>query len=558
MIRQVRDVWELVLTPLSPVHVGTGRDYEPTEYVIEGHTLYAFSSQAMAQALLPPEWKRLEATTSATPDVTMLRSVQALFHEARDRLAAQAEDALPVAPGLAALYQARVGQTAQRESAGREIINRMAIERCAREGAGGAAIVPGSSLKGSVRTALLNALNADAGRRFDSRERDAHRKLEQALLGYQPHRFEQDPLRLVNLSDARPVQADAPHTEIRFAVNRHKRERRLVSRGGPTEPRGTYQLLETVIGMRLRTFQASLGIQPIPPDRSIPDDWVPRADRRFSARHIADACNRFYRPLLESEIEALRSRGFLSSEWAGVQARLLETMRPSIEAGRAFLLRVGRHSGAESVTLDGVRSIRIMSGKGKEPRYLSEATTWWLAAGDHDDQRHLVPFGWMLVEMRRPGEELPDLMAVREMLDEYQRPLTEWMETERSRRQELRSRRQEAERRRKEADERAAAEERRERERAARLASMSAEEQKLDELVAWYEEDRAAGQTDAGGRLANRLRELMAAADGWPMESRRALADLGERIYSLVGWGKGRKKQEKKARLAALRGEHGE
>lgn len=557
MTRQVRDVWELVLTPLSPVHMGTGRDYEPTDYVIDGETLYALNSAEMGKALLPAERKRLEAVTNGPPSVAMLRSVQGLFFEARERLSARAADAMPVAPGLAALYQARVGQTAQKESTGREIINRMAIERCAREGGGGDAIIPGSGLKGAIRTALLNALNDGTGRRSDAMGRDAHRQLEQDLLGYQAGRFEQDPLRLLNVTDACPVDRGAPHTEIRFAVNRHKRARKAAAdRTGP-EPRGAYQLLETLMPMRLRAFEATLATQDVPPEAAVREDWVPRADRRFPASEIAQACHSFYGRLFEAELEQLRSRGFLSSDWAAAQARLLEVVQSRLDSGRAFLLRVGRHSGAESVTIEGARSIKIMAGKGKEPRHLSEATTWWLAAGDHDDQRHLVPFGWVLAEMRRPGEALPELSGVGEAVGPYQRPLVEWIKNEHRRREELQLRRRQADRLRREAEARAEAEQHAQREREARMASLSAEERKLEELATWYEEDRAAGRADAGGRLTNRLGELIAESADWPQDSRTALADLGERIYGLVGWGKGKKKQEKKARLAGLRGEGG-
>ena len=39
----------LYLTPLSPLHLGTGEDYQPTEYVISDGILYVFDP---AQAIL--------------------------------------------------------------------------------------------------------------------------------------------------------------------------------------------------------------------------------------------------------------------------------------------------------------------------------------------------------------------------------------------------------------------------------------------------------------------------------------------------------------------------
>lgn len=56
-----------------------------------------------------------------------------------------------------------------------------------------------------------------------------------------------------------------------------------------------------------------------------------------------------------------------------------------------FLLRIGKHSGARAVTIDGIRSIKIMKGKGNKPSFEQEETTIWLT--DHK------PFGWLICEI---------------------------------------------------------------------------------------------------------------------------------------------------------------
>jgi hypothetical protein len=75
---------------------------------------------------------------------------------------------------------------------------------------------------------------------------------------------------------------------------------------------------------------------------------------------------------------------------------------------RGPLLRLGRHSGAECVTIEGHRQIKIMQGKGQPPKTEKEATTLWLAA-DHpkpqpNQRRDLKPFGWVVA-----GELTADL-----------------------------------------------------------------------------------------------------------------------------------------------------
>lgn len=47
---------QLYLTPLSPLHLGTGEDYQPTEYTIEDGMMYVFDPQAV---LKPAQYEEL-------------------------------------------------------------------------------------------------------------------------------------------------------------------------------------------------------------------------------------------------------------------------------------------------------------------------------------------------------------------------------------------------------------------------------------------------------------------------------------------------------------------
>jgi CRISPR-associated protein Csm5 len=62
----------------------------------------------------------------------------------------------------------------------------------------------------------------------------------------------------------------------------------------------------------------------------------------------------------------------------------------------ALMLRIGRHSGAESVTLKRYRKIEIMQGRSKTPIELDHATTFWLASpfSNPKNTTELIPFGW--------------------------------------------------------------------------------------------------------------------------------------------------------------------
>jgi CRISPR-associated protein Csm5 len=91
--------------------------------------------------------------------------------------------------------------------------------------------------------------------------------------------------------------------------------------------------------------------------------------------------------------------------------------------GSAFLLRIGRHSGGEALTLSGVRSIKIMQGRGQQAKWEKQPKTWWLAADDISNKQDLLPFGWVLVEIdpKEPNTQLQQWL-------ENDSDLTSWMQ----------------------------------------------------------------------------------------------------------------------------------
>ena len=146
------------------------------------------------------------------------------------------------------------------------------------------------------------------------------------------------------------------------------------------------------------------------------------------------------------------------------------------------MLRVGRHSGAESVTLNGIRSIKIMKGKGRKPDWKKEAQTLWLATGNKNDRTNLRPFGWLLVEATAPDETPPDWLQAKKLASEATQTMQTWLSNVRDRQNVLKqklSERQEIERR--EAKVRAEQQAEEEKRRAEEEARKKAEEQKREE-----------------------------------------------------------------------------
>jgi CRISPR-associated protein Csm5 len=175
-----------------------------------------------------------------------------------------------------------------------------------------------------------------------------------------------------------------------------------VLRKSQAEAKDLHQILECVLPWQYRAFVGQFNVQH--PNELAQMDR--RGQRQLPSRElwpfmneVAQACNRFYLYRLEAELGLLRQRSYHDASWADSISSLLQAIKGDLDAGRVFLLRVGRHSGAESMTLEGVRRIKIMQGKDSPPTILPESKTVWLAATETDQQTGLLPFGWLLVEI---------------------------------------------------------------------------------------------------------------------------------------------------------------
>lgn len=547
------DVFRLAITALSPVHVGTGQDLEPTGYVIDGEDLYLFSPEAALRALSASAREELTGLLGDTPSVRMIKQVQAFFHRYSETLIAESEQAMPVLPRFADDYRRRVGKTAQREESGREIINQLTISRTFTDPATQRPILPGSSLKGAIRTALLDLVNG--GQRPGHGERN--RDLQQRLFRYK--QFEADPMRLVQLGDARdqtPVERYA--IDVRYAVNRKRQPAFKNEPDLNVQDENLRHSLECVPLLRPQAFVGLLGIQDVD---GLTGGKLPDPSLRWTFGELAAACNRFYRPILEREVCELSARGFLATDWMTTVQQILTAKRDDLDAGRAFLLRVGRHSGAESVTLEGVRSICI--NMGKDPRTgrtryerFPETKTVWLAAGDIGQKTDMLPFGWLLVEgfpADQPAQ--PWSGAAQAAVAAQTGADKDWHRHVSARRAALRAAAAEQRAREAERAELAARAQREAEARAARRANLSDEERQIEDLREHLDRDRAAGRREKGGELANRLATLLKEAEqNWQGDGCTQLADLAEEIHGYIGWPSSKKKQARREQIEAIRG----
>lgn len=562
---------QLVLTPLSPIHIGCGEDFEPTNYVIDDGLLYGFDPSRAALTKLQRD-KLGNAAQRAS-----LAGIQQFFRDNAAAFKPHAYVVMPVAADVARQYERRLGRAANLEANGEPVFNKLEIERHVFTGPLQQPFIPGSSFKGALRTAWLDELNGkrqphDVEFKFNGEAKSTTR-METTLLGGD---FQTSPLRLLKVADLMPTRE--PEREVLFAVNRRKRH----PKDGEAQPRGLTARKDCVLPGQYRLFQAgvtlpSLGNHVGDTDKKGKPLTPAAAQLPVTLQRLAQQSNAYHRQRLRRELAVLDGRGLVNPDWKrGIEALLAphSELNRQLEAGQAFLIRLGRYGGAESKTLtgEGVASIKIMGARvdGKQEfTFESTTKTVWLAAQNEDEQKHLIPFGWAVVEIDPQTDCLP---------------LKKWCATQAQGRPDMASLRadlqvqkqaalaQKAQQAAKAAQDAAQAEAERlaKEQRAQAVAQMSPQMQQVDKLQQACEDwekkllppqgnGKGKKQAADSGRAglyqdADRLAKTALASPDWSAADKAALADMLETWLPKVIDRWEAKEQRKKLKLNALRG----
>lgn len=379
----------LYLTPLSPLHLGTGEDYQPTEYVMDKGAMYVFDP---AQAVLnKAQYDELMGVAQRG----IFIEIQKYFKKHATTFQNCAYKAIGVSKALENEYTKKLGETVQREAKGRNVHNQLTIERTAINPHTHQPYIAGSAFKGSIRTALLDALTKQNPPQKTPNSRDASR-YENDTLGS----FASDIMRLLKTADFMPQNTVA--TQIQYAVNHKKRA--IIKDGQIQMPRGVTGRRETIQHGQYRSFQADCTVQHLclahqphikQPERNLPKENL----RPIDIQKLAIAVNTYHLPRWEQENNILETRNLVQPAWLKHTRQLIADLQPQLKTGRVMLMRLGKNGGAESKTLTNLAQIKIMQGKGQPANFESSTKTVWLAAQSDKETHGLLPFGWVLIEI---------------------------------------------------------------------------------------------------------------------------------------------------------------
>lgn len=356
---------KVYLTPLSPIHIGCGEDFEPTNYVIDGATLFNFEPSQ----LVLNEREKTELLNAVNR--LDLLAIQRFFLNNKEKAVAISHYFADVAEGLAQDYKNRVGKVAQRENDGNKVINNLSIERTAFSPVQNLPYIPGSGFKGALATALLDQAHQEKNN--PKVGKNDHKNLLKSYIG----EFDNSKLRHVKFSDFIPLTE--VESKVYYALNFKKKI-------GKTDGKGRAMALrrECISAGQYRAFQSELALT--------------ESKETYSLAQLIESLKKFYLPIFKKEMELLLSCNL-------VNAAYLKQLEKLITLPNVALIRLGKN-GADSKTYQGenIAQIKIMGAKGTPPSFKDSSTTIWLAGTNSKQEFDLLPFGWALIEVDPTAE----------------------------------------------------------------------------------------------------------------------------------------------------------
>lgn len=379
-------VYRFRATPLTPIHVGDGNVLAPEDYLIEGDHLIQFNRAATLRDMKPETRRqleeRLERNDFRAAQEILRKSVQPRHYRCRIQIGAESK---------ADLLKA-VGNPLD------PVVRQRAVNGFVRNPLTGQPYLPGSALKGAIRTAVVNTFaqkhlssikQAVSPLLENPRDRrNAWKALETEALNFEFRRLQEDPFRLVKVADAE-LPADRTRVDKVWPVKRDGKEdtqgiqmhfERLLSRGDGVD----------------HSFAVELEL-----DEQAAADTRVQVGRRLDFETIRRACMSFY----AGRILAERRRFFADAQPPerifGAQGLIKINpdqvlVAKSIQE-RGILLRVGRFSHFESLSVDGLR--QGWNVQARKPIKEGSSRTLCRCRATTEGASAVLPFGWLLLEL---------------------------------------------------------------------------------------------------------------------------------------------------------------
>ncbi len=300
--------YKLKITALTPIHIGNGEVYEPTNYVVDDGYLYEFD-EILFLKILPNNLKNefIKLTQLPSEDgYELFEKIHAFIVKHKEYAKKVSHHRVRVSKKFEDKYKKDIANKVQIEGNSkhkknnnqRSVFNKFEVLKTQRLTNRVTPYIPGSSIKGAISTAYQEKLFKNYGEeKWDEFKKE---KVFKNLL----------------ISDTIAQKTDA---QIGFAVNKELFEK---------SNSNVYTMIE--VNSTHSTYLATLNIKNYKKDNSKEE-----IKEKITKEKIINSCNAHYKKLYE--------------EYNG-KIKLNENQ---------FLLSLGKYSGARAVTIDGLRKISV-------------------------------------------------------------------------------------------------------------------------------------------------------------------------------------------------------
>jgi len=368
---------KLKLTALTPIHIGTGEHYDPTNFVIDKGYLYEFDEVEFFKKLDKKQKEEFLKAVESTKDESLFQ-IHRIIKNNKEKAIESSYHKVQVSSGIEKAYENKIGRAVQIEGGRRikqrKVFNQFLIERTIRLSNSHKVYIPGSSIKGAISTALQELIF--------KRNKKLYSQLFENLSPSENFMKE------VSISDTIPIKT---YSVIGYALNKERFE---------DENLGPKNIVEVIFSNEKQNsiFETTLTLK----------DEFCSLPYQTDIKEIQKAANEHYYPIFEQMLNGYAYfKGktvddFTNEYFSGM---FYEKYKDFKLKENQFLLRVGKYSQARAVTIDGKREIRVkISGGGpkrKPNRWetLDQETTSWLFGFNENSNNNLLPFGWILCEI---------------------------------------------------------------------------------------------------------------------------------------------------------------
>ena len=386
----MKERYKLTIEPLTPVHIGTGVELTPLDYKVTSklgttdfkkNMYFKFSSDKILKRMIESgDTQKLAKFEEASVKGNM-KELQSFFQQnltSVDDLDYTCE----VTNGFVKRYSENQGKD--------PYDNASKVYQMYRPEGLKTPIIPGSSLKGSIRTAVLNSILYNiSDEKYDKlkgefqeirNDRDKPKfesKLQKALLGNYSD-AKNDPFRAVQIADCSFPAKNSQVVGELYNVSLNQKNNKV-------EPIGIQIIAEVIKGNLMGTSEKTETTLLIDTDLLKTNQIT----KKISAEEIAKSCNHFFKTQFDNEFEKFYE--LCESTNCSKLDELDKQISNIVNANdNSFVIRVGRWSQVEFVTFGS----DFRSPKTSKDKKTGKPKGWGGTRTLFDYNGQYLPMGW--------------------------------------------------------------------------------------------------------------------------------------------------------------------